>query len=146
MKKSVLLAVLIGVAFSQTVSSVSGFDWMEWHSYTKLGYASGFFSGMNGYKSAVDEAESTQKERNSYWLTPLVVDITRANADEYSSFLNALSVEEIVKRVDGFYTDPDNSGIQLVDAFRVINLRADGNSERADRLLIQFQREYLKGK
>lgn len=146
MIKSSIFTLLVGLVFSQTVATVAGYDWTGWHESTKIGYINGFFSGLAGFEIALSEAESMEKERNPYWHAPLVVDITRANSGEYSSFLNTLTGKEIVQRVDGFYTEPDNIGIRIQDAFRVINLRGAGNTEKGDHLLIQFQKEYLKGK
>ena len=44
------------------------------------------------------------------------------------------------------YIEPDNNELKIQDAIQIINLRAEGKSEKADKFLINKQKKYLKGK
>jgi len=141
-----ILPFIIGSLFSQTVSDVNGYEWSGWNIYQKSGYINGFYGGLEGYNRVVIWSEMELKERDQYWHRPLIVDLIKTTSDEYSSFLKNTTAEELIQRLDGFYTEPDNHGIHIYNAIRIINLRLDGKSERGDLLLLKFQKEYLKGK
>ena len=144
MQLKYILPLIIGLLFSQSISDLNGYDWSSWNVSQKSGYINGFYGGLEGYDRVVIWSEIELKERDQYWHSPLIIDLIKATSAEYSSFLRNLTTEELIQRINGFYKEPDNNGIKIYNALRIINLRSDGKSERGDLLLLKFQREYLK--
>jgi len=146
MQLKYLLPLILGSLFSQTISDINGYDWGSWNFSQKSGYINGFYGGLEGYERVVTLSEAELKGRDQYWHPPLIIVLIKETSAEYSSFLKNLTIEELIAMIDGFYIDPDNKGIRLYNALRIINLRSDSQSERGDLLLLEFQKEYLKGR
>lgn len=145
MQLKYLFLLIVGSIFSQTISDINGYEWSSWTFSQKSGYVNGFYGGLEGYERVVMQSETEMKDRDQYWHPPMIILLIKEKSGEYSSFLKNITIEELIKRIDGFYIEPDNKGIKLYNALRIINLRSDGQSERGDLLLLKFQKEYLKG-
>ncbi len=145
MQLKYLFLLIVGSIFSQTISDINGYEWSSWTFSQKSGYVNGFYGGLEGYERVVMQSETEMKDRDQYWHPPMIILLIKETSAEYSSFLKNITIEELIKRIDGFYIEPDNKGIKLYNALRIINLRSDGQSERGDILLLKFQKEYLKG-
>ena len=53
---------------------------------------------------------------------------------------------ELTKRLDAFYYEPDNYGIGINNALKIINLREIGKAKAAEDFILNCQKKYLKGR
>ena len=135
MRSLFIILIMNGFIISQE-NTTNGFLWSEWNMSMRKIYIDGFMSGIYAGETSLQDAENSIKQRDPYWLSPLVVDINIRNLKYYNSFLNSLSMDEIVLRINAFYSDPDNIEINVNDAIKIINMRASSDTEKADKLLI----------
>ena len=59
---------------------------------------------------------------------------------EFTSVKIGINTGELSGRLDAFYGDSDNKIIAVMEAIRIICLRADGNIDRADWFVLQSRR------
>ena len=144
--KYILHLTFIGFLFSSNHLSQDGEDWKSWKFTRKVGYVDGFLDGFNTYESLLDETIGMEKKRDQYWLPPLIVTILNNNSEDYIKSVKGYDSIEFAKRLDGFYYEPDNYGIEITDAIKILNLRELGKGKVADIFLIECQKRYLKDK
>ena len=77
-------------------------------------------------------------------MPPLIITILNNNSEEYVESIKKFDSIELSKRLDGFYHEPDNFGINITDAIKILNLRELGKGIIADNFLIECQKKYLK--
>ena len=98
------------------------------------------------YEALLSNTIKMEKKRDPYWLPPLIVTILNKNSKNHIDSVRKFDSTEFSKRLDGFYYEPDNYGIFIMDAIKILNLRELGNGKEADLFLIQCQKKYLKDK
>ena len=106
----------------------------------------GFFDGFETYETLLDETIDMEIKRDPYWLHPLVITILNDNSRNYTDAISKFDSIELSKRLDAFYYEPDNYGISIVNAMKILNLRELGSGKEADTFLLECQKKYLKGK
>jgi len=138
--------ILVGFLFSENNINQNGEDWKSWSFSRKIGYVDGFFDGFNTYESLLSNTIKIEKKRDPYWLPPLIVTILNKNSKNHIDSVRKFDSTEFSKRLDGFYYEPDNYGIFIMDAIKILNLRELGNGKEANLFLIQCQKKYLQDK
>ena len=144
--KNIAFLFLINFLFCTDYIVQNGEDWKAWGFVRKVGYVNGFLDGFNTYEVLLDNTIKMEKNRDSYWLPPLIITILNNNSEEYVESIKKFDSIELSKRLDGFYHEPDNFGINITDAIKILNLRELGKGKIADNYLIECQKKYLKDK
>ena len=144
--KRIIYIILLGFIFSSEVKNLNGNDWKSWNFSNKIGYVNGFFDGFETYETLLDETIDMEIKRDPYWLHPLVITILNDNSRNYTDAISKFDSIELSKRLDAFYYEPDNYGISIVNAMKILNLRELGSGKEADTFLLECQKKYLKGK
>ena len=142
----IFYSILLGFAFSFNNVNLNGESWKTWTFPQKVGYVNGFFDGFDTYESLLNKTIEMEKKRDPYWLPPLVITILNKNSINYTESIKEFNSQEFAQRLDGFYYEPDNYGIKIINAIKILNLREYGKGKEADVFLIECQKKYLKGK
>jgi len=138
--------ILVSFLFPTDNIKQDGEDWKSWNFNRKIGYVDGFFDGFNTYEFLLSNTIKMEKERDPYWLPPLIITILNKNSKNHVDSVRKFDSIEFSKRLDGFYHEPDNYGIFIMDAIKILNLREFGSGKEADVFLIECQKKYLKDK
>ena len=144
--KNISFLIIISFLFSSDYINQNGEDWKSWIFVKKVGYVNGFLDGFNTYEILLDNSVKMEQDRDPYWLSPLIITLLNKNSEEYVESIKNFDSIEFAKRLDGFYYEPDNFGINITDAIKILNLRELGKGKVADDFLIECQKKYLKGK
>ena len=73
-------------------------------------------------------------------LPPFVIVMYEENLKEFTSEKIGINVDELSSRLDAFFQENENKNISIMESIRIISLRADGDTERADWFLLQNRR------
>jgi len=144
--KIIICFILVCFLFPSSNIKQNGEDWESWSFTKKVGYVEGFFDGFDTYELLLSKTIKMEKKRDPYWLPPLIITILNKNSENYIDSVKKYDSIEFSKRLDGFYHEPDNYGIFIMDAIKILNLRQLGNGKAADIYLIECQKKYLKDK
>lgn len=141
------LLVLLGLpTFLFAQRDITGRTWTRWEESRKIAYLGGFYAGLKADAAIFGQAERDHPFRKSVERNPASVDRYKSERREFYARKLKYDFNMIRKLLDVFYTDPDNLLIPVPEAIRIITLREDGNSERADFLLLRERRKALEGK
>lgn len=142
-----ILLVLLGLpTFLHAQRDITGRTWTRWEEDRKIAYLGGFYAGLKADGAIFQQAERDYPLRKSVERNPASVDRYKAERREYYARNLKYDFNMIRKLLDVFYSDPDNLLIPVPEAIHIIALREEGNSERADFLLLRERRKYLEGK
>ena len=144
--KYISFIIIINFLFSLNNYSSNGEDWKSWNYNRKVGYVNGYIDGFSTYNNLLDETMKNEKNRDPYWLPPLIITILNSNSKDHSINLKEFDSIELSKHLDGFYYEPDNYGIKVINAIKILNLRQSGRGSIADKFLLECQKKYLKDK
>ncbi|UCD38633.1 MAG: hypothetical protein JSW54_03900 [Fidelibacterota bacterium] len=125
---------------------ITGKTWTHWDDSRKTVYLMGFYAGFRADGGIFRQAEKDHPLQQPIERNPASVDRYKVERREYYSRKLKYDFKMIRQLVDVFYTDPDNLLIPVPEAIRIIVLRADGNIERSEFLLLRERRESLKGR
>ena len=73
----------------------------------------GFLEGFNTFDNLLDETIDIEKNRDPYWLPPLVITILNTSSENNITKVAQYKSLELSKRIDGFYFEPDNYEYRL---------------------------------
>tara|TARA_Y100001968_G_scaffold331361_1_gene385796 strand:+ start:1735 stop:2172 length:438 start_codon:yes stop_codon:yes gene_type:complete len=138
--------ILIAFSFPSEFLHQNGENWKTWKFDRKVGYVDGFLDGFDSYETLLDNTIEMEKRRDPYWLPPLVITVLKNNSEDHINSVKEFDSIELAKRLDGFYYEPDNFGIKITDAIKILNLRKIGKGKIADDFIIDCQKKYLQGK
>ena len=141
MRKIYLLFMLIFLNAMDFNNNFSGYIWSEWSDVKKESFLSGFLSSQLILDQHLKEAVRYDKAGNPYWQKPFVIVMYEKDLSEYSSVKVGFDFKELKNRIDMFYDEEKNLSILLVDAIRIVCLRADGDIERADWFVFQSRQK-----
>ena len=144
--KIIYLVLVFNFLYSSNGPVLNGDIWKTWTFVGKVGYVDGFLDGFNTYENLLDNIVLLEKKRDPYWLPPLFITILKNYSIDYLQSVNDFDSVELAKRIDAFYYDPDNFGIKINDAIKILNLREIGKGKVADDFLLECQKKYLKDK
>ncbi len=142
---SALVTMLMVPNFIAAQQNITGRTWTQWDESRKVIFLAGFYAGLLTDIAVFTQAEQDYPFRQPTESNPVSVDRYKAERREYYSDKLKYDFNMIRQLLDVFYTDPDNLLIPLTEAIRIIALRADGNLERADFLLMRERRKALEG-
>ena len=132
-----------GSAWAQT--TINGRVWDQWDHDHKVLYLMGFYDGFKAHGLVFNQAEHDHPLREPFSTPPSSVIRYKADRQEYYSRNLKLNYKAISDHVDIFYTDSDNLDIPVPEAIRIVALRDEGQTERADFLLKTERRKFLQG-
>ncbi|MBA7473352.1 hypothetical protein ES707_08689 [subsurface metagenome] len=92
------------------------------------------------------QAEKDHPNRGTLEHDPISMDAYKQYRQEYYPPNLKFSFKGLQTLLDVFYTHPDNRGIPVQEAVRIVLLREAGKTERSDFLLQTERRKSLKGK
>jgi len=142
-----ILLVLLGLpTFLPAQRDITGRTWTRWEEGRKIAYLAGFYAGLKADAAIFGQAERDHPLRKPVERNPASVDRYKVERREFYARKLKYDFKMIRKLLDVFYTDPDNLLIPVPEAIRIIALREEGNSERADFLLLRERRKALEGK
>ena len=142
-----ILLVLLGLpTFLPAQRDITGKTWTRWEQDRKIAYLVGFYAGLKADAAIFGQAERDHLLRKPAERNPASVDRYKVERREFYARKLKYDFKMIRKLLDVFYTDPDNLLIPVPEAIRIIALREEGNSERADFLLLRERRKALEGK
>ena len=146
MIKYLQFLIIINFVFSGEITNFNGEDWKNWNLNRKVGFIDGFLNGYLTYNSLVDSTKNIEKKRNIYWLPPLIITMLDSYSEENITKISEFESVELTKRLDAFYYEPDNYGIGINNALKIINLREIGKAKAAEDFILNCQKKYLKGR
>lgn len=140
-----VLALLgsIAVGFGQLGDRGAEF-WQGISAEAKVVFVQGLDVAFNRSMAILNEEIARQKSRDSYWRTPFELERSKDLIKEHFSPRVGRNYELVARLLDAFYSNPDNAPIDVVSAHRVVMLHNAGEVERANRLLLELQKGYLK--
>ena len=124
---------------------MTGRIWNQWEHEHKVLYLVGFYDGYKAHGLVFNQAEHDHPFREPFSTPPSLIVRYKADRTEYYSRNLKLNFNLISDFIDIFYTDPDNLDIPVTEAIRIITLRDEGQTERADFLLRTERRKILQG-
>ncbi len=139
-----VLLLIPRLAYPQ--KDITGKSWTRWDEGRQEAYIRGFYAGLK-----VDRVLLREAQGSTYRLNPMESDrltterYKQARKEHYSRQVK-YDFKLLRQLVDVFYTHPDNLTIPAPEAIRIVMLRQDGATERADFLLLRERRKALKGK
>lgn len=105
----------------------------------------GVYRGLTESLEIMGEEAIRQRNRDPYWTPPFVHEYSAKRLKEYYSENVGYDYALIAGLVDAFYSNPDNAHIDIMYALHVIMLHQEGETTRANELLLLKQKEVLKG-
>ena len=139
----VIMLMLPGIITAQ--QNITGRLWSQWDESRKVIFLARFYAGLLTDMAVFAQAEQDYSFRQPTESNPVSVDRYKAERREYYSDNLKYDFNMIRQLLDVFYTDPDNLLIPVTEAIRIIALRADGNLERSEFLLMRERRKALEG-
>ena len=146
MIKYLQFLIIINFVFSGEITNFNGEDWKNWNLNRKVGFVDGFLHGYLTFNSLVDSTKNIEKKRNIYWLPPLIITMLDSYSEENITMISEFESVQLTKRLDAFYYEPDNYGISINNALKIINLREMGKGKVAEDFILDCQKKYLKGR
>ena len=146
MIKYLQFLIIINFVISGEITNFNGEDWKNWNLNRKVGFVDGFLQGYLTFNSLVDSTKNIEKKRNIYWLPPLIITMLDSYSEENITKISEFESIELTKRLDAFYYEPDNYGIAINNALKIINLREMGKGKVAEDFILDCQKKYLKGR
>ena len=140
MKFFISIIFLFSTIFSNVNNDIIGNDWQVWKKSEKDTFLKGFFSSQYTLNQHLEDAIKYDSAGDPYWQKPFVLVMYEQNLKEFSSIKIGLNILEMTDRLDAFYQNQENISIPVIEAIRIICLRADGKIERADWFLLQNRR------
>ena len=142
----ILAVALVIMAPLLAQRDVDGSHWTRWEPARRLAYLTGFYAGLKADRAVFDQAERGQDRSQPGISDPLVTGLYKLERTEYYSREIRYDFKMMARLIDVFYTDPDNLGIPLPDALRIVMLRSSKAVQRADYLLMMARRKALEGR
>ena len=106
----------------------------------------GFYAGLKVDRVLLREAQGSAYRLNPRESDPLTTERYKQARKEHYSRRVKYDFKLLRKLMDVFYTHPDNLSIPAPEAIRIVMLRQEGATERADFLLKRERRKALEGK
>ena len=103
-------------------------------------FLKGFYSSQLILNNHLKNAIQYESDGDPYWKKPFVLVIYEQNMKEFTSVKIGINTDELSDRLDAFYGELDNKIITVIEAIRIVCLRADGDNERADWLVLKSRR------
>lgn len=125
---------------------ITGQEWKGWQPGRRISYLVGFYAGLKADRAVFNEAEQTPYRNEPGVSDPLIAGRYKSERDEYYAAEIKYNFKDLAKRIDVFYSDPDNLGIPVPETVRIIMLRAENKLRRAEHLLMRERRKSLKGR
>ena len=139
-KRIITLLFLCGFVFSGINNDINGNVWANWSNGEKDSFLKGFYSSQLTLNNHLKNAIQYDSSGDPYWKKPFVLVMYEQNMKEFTSVKMGINIGELGGRLDAFYGDSDNKIIAVIEAIRIICLRADGDIERADWFVLQSRR------
>ena len=139
-KRIITLLLLCGFVFSEINNDINGNVWANWSNSEKDSFLKGFYSSQLTLNNHLKNAIQYESAGDPYWKKPFVLVMYEQNMKEFTSVKMGINTYELSDRLDAFYGDLDNKIIAVIEAIRIICLRADGDNERADWFVLQSRR------
>ena len=140
-KRIITLLFLCGFVFSGINNDINGNVWANWSNGEKDSFLKGFYSSQLILNNHLKNAIQYDSGGDPYWEKPFVLVIYEQNMKEFTSVKMGINTGELSGRLDAFYGDSDNKIIEVIEAIRIVCLRADGDNERADWFVLQSRRD-----
>ena len=132
-----LTIILLFNLSSATNFESTGNNWISMKKNEKLFFLEGFFVSQITLNKYLQDAIKYDSSGDPYWQKPFVLVMYEQNLKEFSSSKIGINTIKISDYLDAFYQDSKNIKIPIVEAIRIISLRADGNNERADWFILK---------
>ena len=139
-KRIITLLLLCGFVFSGINNDINGNVWANWSNSEKDSFLKGFYSSQLTLNNHLKNAIQYDSAGDPYWKKPFVLVMYEQNMKEFTSVKMGINTYELSGRLDAFYGDSDNKIIAVMEAIRIICLRADGDIERADWFVLLSRR------
>ena len=139
-KRIITLLLLCGFVFSGINNDINGNVWANWSNGEKDSFLKGFYSSQLTLNNHLKNAIQYDSAGDPYWQKPFVLVMYEQNMKEFISVKMGINIVELGGRLDAFYGDSDNKIIAVMEAIRIICLRADGDIERADWFVLKSRR------
>ena len=139
-KRIITLLFLWGFVFSGINNDINGNVLANWSNCEKDSFLKGFYSSQLALNNHLKNAIQYDSAGDPYWKKPFVLVMYEQYMKEFTSVKMGINIVELGGRLDAFYGDSDNKIIAVMEAIRIICLRADGNIDRADWFVLQSRR------
>jgi len=140
MKLFFSILFLISSIYSNVNNEINGEDWNNWKHGEKEVFLKGFYSSQFTLNNHLEKAIKYDSAGDPYWQKPFVLVMYEQNLKEFMSVKVGINVPEMSDRLGAFYENIENIKIPVIEAIRIICLRADGENERAEWFVMQSRR------
>ncbi|MBC8174271.1 MAG: hypothetical protein H8E82_01245 [Candidatus Marinimicrobia bacterium] len=147
MKKITVTFILLFMIIPLTAQNQYESDfWLSLDMKEKVIFLQGVYKGLTKGLVVMENEVKRQEANDPFWRSPFVLENSAATLNEYFSEKIGYDYEQIAVLLDLFYSNSDNTHIDLMYALRVIMLHQDGEQHRANELLLIKQKEVLEGR
>ncbi|MFQ6673771.1 MAG: hypothetical protein ACE5GH_03165 [Fidelibacterota bacterium] len=120
-----------------------------WHSLEqneKVAFVQGVYTGLAQSLEILRTEGARQKHQDPYWSPPFVHEHSAQRLKEYYLKEGSFDYTQAVDLLDAFYTNPDNAHVDIMVALHILMLHQNGETRRANELLLLKQRDTLEGR
>ena len=143
---AIILFLIMTAAPLGAQRDITGQEWKGWQPGRRISYLVGFYAGLKADRAVFNQAEKTPYRNEPGGIDPLVAGRYKLERDEYYAADIKYNFKDMAKRIDVFYSDEDNLGIPVPEVLRIIMLRAERETQRAEFLLLRERRKSLEGR
>ena len=101
------------------------------------------------HKSEIQKCKKHHKQevkkqyfQNKNWIEPYYIERFYDIADEYMANEVGYNLKIIAMHMDALYENSDNYKLPIMEALRIVSLIQDGESKRANLILLRAQKKY----
>ena len=120
--------------------------WLSLGEDEKVAFVKGVYTALNTSLQILGAEAARQKSQDPYWVPPFVHQNSAHRLREFYGDPSQTDYLTIARRIDAFYSNPDNAHIDIMYALRILMLHEAGEVQRANELLLIKQKEVLKGR
>lgn len=143
MRKVVILFIVAGLTgFCSGQATAPVNYWESLSKNEKIAFVNGVYGGMARLKQDHKREVRKQYNQDPNWVQPYYINRFYDIIDEYLAEDVGYYIEIIIEHMDAFYSNYDNSNIPVIEALRIVSLAQDGETSRANLLLLQAQKNY----
>tara|TARA_B100001996_G_C18480516_1_gene523578 strand:- start:308 stop:751 length:444 start_codon:yes stop_codon:yes gene_type:complete len=116
--------------------------WGEKSQEEKISFINGAYGAISVLKNHHKHEVKKQYLHNKKWVEPYYIQRFYDIADEYISDEIGYNLKIIAMHIDALYANSDNYNLPIMEALRIVSIMQDGDSKRANLILLRAQKKY----
>ena len=116
--------------------------WKNKSQEEKISFINGAYGAISVLKKHHKQEVKKQYYQNKNWIEPYYIERFYDIADEYMANEVGYNLKIIAMHMDALYENSDNYKVPIMEALRIVSLIQDGESKRANLILLRAQKKY----